>query len=756
MAILFADPLFVSKTFADRDLLTFFLPVEHAVHAAWRQGHLPLWMPDISFGRPLAANPNTAVFYPPQIAMAVLPFSWAFKFYPLFHLWLAGIGMFFLARFFGVSARGSFFSGVIYALGGPALSDIMFPNILPGLALLPFVLWRGGVLARDSRGRNAAVFSLVWGLDLLAGDVFTAGLAAVGTALIVWQESPGGQRWISLARLFLASLPGFLLAAIQLVPALLFTPYTVRALGRFPLGVAFMWSVSPWRLLEFLSPFPFGNAVSSMVVWGERLWYGKSTGFFNTFSMGTFAAAAFLWLLWQKRRRLFPDLFALLSFGLASIGYFLPRSWTGLASPVPLRYPEKLMVGVAVAVALFAGMGVDQLRRRGGRQMSVVAGVVALVLAAVSLFFRSVPRAALTSFIANHWGEPGHWERIGAGLLPGIFFAAAVWWFALAALMFFWRRSRERMLLPLCLVFVLVELGHLRLSMVNTTSNALAFSEPASARLVRRVNHGTIFGYMPLQDYFAARVIKDPANQPLVPPNDSERRTLMTDGAAYFGIRYTFNQDYDVSDFYRVDLARQQIYRDGGLSPGLAGYLAAFSVRCAVVDRGATPNGFSRVVHPLGSDWLVENPAALPGIRLARNIRPVPDIQSAYHLIHTGGWDLLKADVVEGVGDTGKLSGGRVEVQSARRGNFRVRTQTPGPARLVLPMVPFPYREARVDGRPVPADATDLCLTSIAVPAGTHEVVVRQQLPGGALGPALSACGALIVLLLCVKREGHA
>ena len=363
---LFADPLLVRKTFASRDMIPFFLPIEKAVHESWREGKVPLMLPEVSFGRPLAANPNTGAFYPVRIAMAALPFPLSFKLFPVFHLWLAGVGAFFLARLFGISSLSAMLTGALYAGSGPALSEIVFPDFLPGLALLPWIVWAGARFGARKTGRSAALFGAIWGVDLLVGDVFTAGLAFVGAILFILQESRGAEGPRRVGALFLASLPGFLLAGIQIVPALLFVPYTVRALGRFPLRAALTWSVSPWRLLEMILPFPFGNAASSAHVWGESLWSNKTAGFFVTFSPGVFAAAALLFCRPPRGRRLFVYGILAVSFVGSAIGSFLPESWLSASSPIPLRYPEKLMVGATLGIALLGDSHSTRCDRESG------------------------------------------------------------------------------------------------------------------------------------------------------------------------------------------------------------------------------------------------------------------------------------------------------------------------------------------------------------------------------------------------------
>ena len=632
LAVVFFDPLFLPRTFVSRDLVPFFLPIEKAVHDAWRSGHVPLLLPEISFGRPLAANPNTGAFYPVRIAMAALPFSVSFKLFPVIHLWLAGVGAFLLARFVGSSRFGSAAAGVAFALSGPALSEVMYPDFLPGLALMPFVIVTAGWLVRKPSGRSAAVFGLISGLAILVGDVFTFGLALLGAVLLTLERAEAGCSGRALARLTGAAVPGIFLAGIQIVPAVLFVPHTVRALGRFPLRTALMWSVSLWRLLELVLPFPFGSPVRQGASWGEALWSGKSVGFFNTLYPGVLATLALLGARPARGRRLFLYGLMLSSLALAVPGFYFPKRWLDVASPVPLRYPEKYMVGFALAAALLLGATVDRVLTGSAKRLSRIAATVGIASAAAALLVLLRPEA-IRAFALRHWS--GSASSAGAAMhaLPTSLALSALTWLAAAGAVGWAARTRRRVAAAACLVaFVAIDLASIRFRFVTTGPERDAFSPPRAAAAVRMVNEGTRFGFLPIEDYFFAA---------------PQAADLTTDSAATHGIPYAFNQDYDVSDLYRVDVARQQIYRDQGLWKGLPGYLAAFSARSAIVEAGRMPFGFDLAGPRIDGKWVVVNSRALPRIRFALDVREVEGPLGAYRAIHDEETDLSRVTVVE-------------------------------------------------------------------------------------------------------------
>jgi hypothetical protein len=751
--LLYADPILRPRTFAGRDLVPFFLPIEKAVHESWRHGRVPLWMTEVSFGRSLAANPNTGAFYPVRVAMTALPFSLAFKLFAVLHLWIAAVGVFLLARSLRMSDWAAVLAAAIYSGSGVAVSEIQFPDFVAGLALLPWVLCAAIRFARSRTGKTAALFALAAGFDVLAGDVFTLGLALYGSLLLVWQETPRAGRGRATAGLVAAGALGGLIAGIQVVPALLFSPLTVRALGRFPLGLTLAWSVAPARLLELVVPFPFGNAGAHQPIWGEALWTGKAAGFFQTLYAGAFACCALLlWRLARANRRFLVPFFAT-CLALAMAGFYFEDRVQGLSSPVPLRFPEKFMAGAVLVLALVSGQVADAFRGEGARRAARVPAIVAAALAAAALAIRGYP-SEVAAFVNGHWSPRLHHGAAAAAILPPELLQFAGRFAVLAGILRLWTPRRGRVLLPLVLVLVVFDLDSVRRSFVGTTPESLVFTPSSTIRAIEKRTPRGLFGVIPMEDYFGgpADLEARKARNLFVPDVDAVRKYLGGFTAAAFGVRYSFNIDYDISDFYRVELARREFTRDHGRWPGVDRYLAAFSARFAVAPGGRMPSGFHRPAAALKPFWLVANDKAKPTIRFAREVREVEGVAQAYDLIHGRKVDLSRVDVVES-GRRALTSGsaGRVTIEKMLPDRLELKTDTPGPARLVLARAYSPFRTITRDGRPVDGDPTDLCLTSIPVPAGVHSIRLRERLPGGWTGPLLSLFGLAVAALLVLR-----
>jgi hypothetical protein len=195
----YAPTLFSRRNFAGRDLLVYHHPIEKAVHDAYARGRLPIWIPEISGGRPLAPNPNVGAFYPVRPLLAQFPFPLAMRLFPVLHWAAAGIGMLLLLRSVGASPAAGGLAAVTYAFCGPGVTEVFYPNIQPGMVLLPWVVW--GVNRREvSEGAKLLTLSVVFALLFLSGDVFTIGIAIVSSVLWIAVERVAGERVRELGR----------------------------------------------------------------------------------------------------------------------------------------------------------------------------------------------------------------------------------------------------------------------------------------------------------------------------------------------------------------------------------------------------------------------------------------------------------------------------------------------------------------------------------------------------------------------------
>src|SRR5262249_23670283 len=197
-------------------------------------------------------------------------------------------------------------------------------------------------------------------------DVFAVALAFVTSLLWIWLEDDRPARGPAFAAFGISLVLSFLLAFPQLVATLLWIPETRRAVTGMTIAGALRFSVSPWRLVEWIVPYPFGPTWEDEArPWAPGAFGGLPMGYFATLYVGMFAAVATLHC-WKRRERGSRFARGLALFGLAVcvLPSFVPDAWTAWKSPLPLRYPEKFVVALMLSAAVFAGIGFDRFRAR--------------------------------------------------------------------------------------------------------------------------------------------------------------------------------------------------------------------------------------------------------------------------------------------------------------------------------------------------------------------------------------------------------
>jgi hypothetical protein len=386
-AILYAPFLFGGKVLYWGVYQLQFYPWRQLAVEMIRAGHWPLWNPYLGAGTPLAANLQTAAFYPLNVLFLLMPVERAFGWELALHVALAGLGAYYLARTLGLSRLGALVTGLTYGGGGYLAARWVFPSMVYAIAWLPLMLALVEQLIRNThhaiRNRcsvwRIGLLASVIALQLLAGHAQTsfysllivAAFALFRLTQHATRSTHHALRTTLLAAccLLLAALWGVALAAIQLLPSAELVAHSQRAGTlsdlRFALGLSF-W---PWRLITLLAPDFFGNpARGGYWAYGT---YWEETAFVGILPLLLAALALVAW--WQKRKTDDPGPLSLVPF-LFLISLFSILLALGDNTPIyPLLFhyvpgfglfqaPARLMIGYALAVPLLAGLGADAFR----------------------------------------------------------------------------------------------------------------------------------------------------------------------------------------------------------------------------------------------------------------------------------------------------------------------------------------------------------------------------------------------------------
>jgi hypothetical protein len=342
-------------TFPEKsDLTEGFFPPRYFVASTLASGELPLWNPHILAGYPQFADPQSATFYPIELAFALLAgarFSLDTVAASLaLHFFLAGAFAFFFFKRLAGSALPALLGAVVFEFGGfltgfapLQISELEAAVWLPATLLL--VTW-----AIDHRSpARMALAGLAFSMVFLTGR--PQSYLTIGPLSLVWlgyYAYTQGWRWRAIAgHAVLLGGAAVAAAAVQWLPTLELTRLSLRSQFTYD-SVAFGGFAVP-ELAALLSPGFVG-----------------STPIFVTLYCGTFtlvlAALAVL-----RRRGLFwvilGSLFLLGSLGRHLIlldGLYLVER---LGFPGYLRDVERLALGVNFCLAALACLGLAQLAR---------------------------------------------------------------------------------------------------------------------------------------------------------------------------------------------------------------------------------------------------------------------------------------------------------------------------------------------------------------------------------------------------------
>src|SRR5215471_2934458 len=742
LAVVWADPLFVRRNFAGRDPMAYHYPLEKAIHDAWGRGRLPVWVSEISGGRPLLANPNVGALYPPRPILSAVPFAWAVRVFPILHWAISGVGMFLLLGVLGVSAAGAWVGAATYVFSAVSVSYVFYPNTHPGMALLPWLVW---AMARPSSSpaRGTIAVSIVWALLFLSGDAFIVSLGLVACAL--WILVSGRPQWTGLAwRLAGGLVLGGLAAAPQIVASALWIPETNRAISGLTLKGVVLFSISPFRLLEFVIPFPFGTVwdLDWTQSWAALLYHRKQLGYFTSFYAGGFAVIAVARTWKSKATGARFGRWMLLAGLLVSVPpSFLPASWGDIHSPIPLRYPEKFAVGLILALGMLAAFGFDSWRQSRPRITAVLAaaGVLTVLAAATALFPGPSGRMA-----ARWVGSDPKWAPTAGRLLPGAFAEAGLLWIATVIALDAANRGTRRSLIASLALLTAVPIAANR-KIAPTFREEHLFAPSPLDRYEARADPRGDYRTFDVQTYTTPSQLKESDVHSDVSASSYTHRSWLYFTHALWNRGTIFNTNIDQGDLSRVESLRYVSFLAGQYRDSQA-FFGSLSLKWAVRLRDQRPlAGYHRIRGNDLVDW-DEHEAAFPDVRLVERWREEPGALQALNTLR--GLTTGEIVVESGVSRAGAARPGKLTLLEKSPERMVAEVEAPDPTWLFVLRGYWSYRTILLDGRRVEDVPAQLAFSAVSIPGGRHRLEWKEDVPGGSfswIGPVLFLLAAAAI-----------
>lgn len=765
VVFLYSGAVIGGRVFFQRDIHQIWHPQVEAFVRAVAAGSWPTWDPLSAFGQPLLADPSAQVLYPfTWLNLLLRPWTY-YTVFVVTHVWLSGVGLYALARRWGMSVSGSYVAAGVWMAGGPFQSFVDLWHHFAGASWLP-VVFLGAEVALESR-RPVSV--LLWGAavagQILAGSADMCAMTALAVGAYValihlrWRAGLNFENRRVLATCIGAALFGLCLSAAVWLPALDVVSRAARPELAYDLRT--YWSLHPLSILDLVFPnvwspfmprprFQFLRELREPFL--GSLYLGIPAFGLVTAGLkgGLRSRAGFLLLLGTAA--------TLVALGRHSGFYDL---LIALLPPLRIfRYPVKAMILVGFSWALLAGSGFEALREPAPlRRLRLV--LVAAPLAAIALV------AWLGVFLGR--SEPGAWAALPLwppGLVPyarilrlTTFKLTVSGLLATAALSLVLAHGRAwpgtRRTRAALAVLVLGDL--LAYHQYLALAPRLVFTHrPEILSVLERSEDPRLYVY----DYDfpgeSARRLGRPYNLARIPEGWSEEHAYAL--GLQMALAYATGGRWNLRGSYEDD------YR--GLQPRPLAELTLLLKRVEntpaylkLLRMGAVTHVVT--LHGQGQGDLVPL-AALPGLfRAPILVFGVPDpLPRSYVIAETrildgakavarlteADWDPRKELILPDGRTMSSPAGfsGSARIVGERADRVTVEAASSDAGYLVLADTYDPGWRATVDGRPAPVLRANLVFRAVQLPAGRHVVEFRYRPPSLVAGLALSVAAALL------------
>jgi hypothetical protein len=409
----FARMFLGGQSFFFRDLSAQFFPWRRFVLDGLWAGEWRFWNPLIHGGEPVALSPFG---YLPDLLQLLVPNEFGISLFLALHIPLAAFLFTRLARELGLSPVAALAGGLVYGLGGFALSSINLYVYVQTIAWAPLLVLAFRRAVETGGPRAIAFGALALGMLISTTGLEVALQACVIAAVI---SPPHSARRI--LRSSASALLGLGLAAGIALPLLAVMGNSQRGSG-FATATVLEYSIHPLTVLQTLLAGLYGDTSNLTGIWWGDNFFPEGFPYVLSLYLGpTVVGLAIVGALAPRplRRRLIVlTLFAaILGLGShAGLGAFFDLS----PSLRFLRYPVKAFFTVHFSIALLASFGVDVISRLGGPWLTrAAAACVGLGTAFVGLRLGLTLAPHQAAWLVGGLAPPHLSSPVNRGIIAG-------------------------------------------------------------------------------------------------------------------------------------------------------------------------------------------------------------------------------------------------------------------------------------------------------------------------------------------------
>jgi hypothetical protein len=252
-----------------------YLPAQIFVRRSLAGGEWPLWNPDLFSGYPFMATDENQLYYPIAWLLLALPLSLALQVSVIFHVWLAGAGMYLLVRLLGAGRAGSLISALAFAGSGQLYTAIEITGVADIYGWLPWILVAAEIAWRRRSWLWTAVAGLLSGVMAVSGHLpwylYGGAFLALWLAAHLVVEALSVTGWQSARQARLAKHAGVVVPMAPTMPTMPTMPTALRTAPRGFWGqLARSTAILAWgpalaaiHLLPFLQMVTFSSRIKA-------------------------------------------------------------------------------------------------------------------------------------------------------------------------------------------------------------------------------------------------------------------------------------------------------------------------------------------------------------------------------------------------------------------------------------------------------------------------------------------------------------
>lgn len=669
---------------------------------------LPLWNPYSGAGEPLFANIQSALLYPLNLLLFVLPFTTGWSFLIMLQLVLGGISMYYYLKNRDLSDESSFLGSVSYIFSGFFVAWLTWNTLVQVALWLPVALLAVDKITHEKKGKLVFLWCIVlifaMTLSFFAGHLQTyfyiSLLVAAYTILRIFSQK---EKTASIALFLGAVMNVLVLIFAQLFATIQLILQSARDTDQQFLVNKEGWFI-PWQhLIQFFSPDFFGNP-ATLNYWGT--WnYGEMVGYIGLIPL---FFALYALLLRKSRTVVFFAGVALISL-LFALPTFLAKLPFTLQIPfLATSQPTRLMVLIDFSLSVLAAYGFHIFlhNKKFDTKLFVLLGIFAL--SAIALWAYAFQKGISSELIVNL-----------SVAKRNLFFPTALL-IVLSVFIALWmlvqNKTMKRILVICLLVVVSVDL-------LRFGSKFNPFVNPEYVYPMTK----TIAYLQEKSKNYPWRFLGiDSGNQKrILPPNISAYYKLYTldtynplllrnfqnyAAASEFGI--TNGDEFSFNRIIALNNYDSRLVSLAGVK-----YLASLS---------DIENSAYKLRLKEGGTRVYENTNVFPRAFVVYNYLVEPDTKRATKLLLDEKIDLRTTVILSqkpsftAIKDPVKSD---VTITSYRENVVEISVKTEREGLLLLTDTYYPTWKAKIDGKKANIIKTDVTFRGVVVPKGSHEVV---------------------------------